>query len=184
MRAGNVIQLREMPLNVAEACSGIRMLMLFFAICVGGAFVMKNRKPTEGVEDFFGSIPVIGPLLALNIANWERWVIMISSIPIAIVANVFRLTMTAIFAEIVGKWPNQLLSEEAAKLWPGNFTQTWAHDLPGLMMMPAGLILLWIEWTLLTKLFIEESSDRAAAIRGTARGLLPMSASPQADKNS
>jgi exosortase len=149
MRADTVIQLRDMPLNVAEACSGIRMLMLFFALCVGAAFLM-TKKPL-----------------------WERLLIVASAIPIAIVANVVRLTLTAIFAEIVSKWPHLLLSAEAAKVWPAKFTETWAHDLPGLFMMPVGLLLLWIEWALLSKLFIEESADRAVAIRASHPGAHP-----------
>ena len=32
---GNVIQLAERPLEVARACSGLRMMMLFFALCIG-----------------------------------------------------------------------------------------------------------------------------------------------------
>ncbi len=38
MRSEVTINLRNMPLNVAETCSGIRMLMLFFALCVGARF--------------------------------------------------------------------------------------------------------------------------------------------------
>ena len=40
---GVVIQLTDKPLRVAEACSGLRMLSLFFAACVGAAFII--RKP-------------------------------------------------------------------------------------------------------------------------------------------
>ena len=40
---GNVIQLTEKPLEVARACSGLRMMMLFFAICVAAAFL--SRQP-------------------------------------------------------------------------------------------------------------------------------------------
>ena len=45
-----------------------------------------------------------------------------------------------------------------------NVTDTWPHDVPGFMMMPIGMLLLWIEWNLISKLFIEEPADRAAAI--------------------
>jgi exosortase/archaeosortase family protein len=153
-----VIRLRELPLNVAEACSGIRMLMLFFAICVGGSFLMTKR------------------------AWWERLLVVLTAIPIAIIANVFRLSLTAIFAELISKWPNTLLSVEMAKQWPTNFTQTWGHDLPGLLMMPMGLILLWIEWTLLSKLIVNEPEGHAVSLRGTARGLLPMAPMPRQNK--
>jgi exosortase/archaeosortase family protein len=137
------------PLNVAEACSGIRMLMLFFALCVGASFLLTKK------------------------ALWERIVIVISAIPIAVVANVLRLTLIAIFTKMILTWPNYLLSEKLLADWPNNVTETWAHDVPGLMMMPIGLILLWIEWILISKLFVEEPAERAASIRRT-QGLLPM----------
>jgi exosortase len=160
MRMENAIQLSGMPkpLNVAEACSGIRMLMLFFALCAGGAFLM-TKKPW-----------------------WERLLIVVSAIPIAVIANVSRLTMIALFSELVAKWPNQLLSAKLAVNWPNNVTETWAHDLPGLLMMPVGMLLLWLEWMLFSKLMIESPEDRAVALRGTTRGLLPMAAPPRESK--
>ena len=183
-RLDNQIQLSDMPnaLNVAEVCSGIRMLMLFFALCVGAAFIMKNREPSDGLQDSIGSIPVVGPFFALLIANWERWLMVVSAIPIAVVANVVRLTLIALFSELVSQYPTYLLSAKAAENWPSNVTETWAHDVPGLLMMPVGMILLWIEWLLLSKLFLDEPTDRAVAVRGTTRTLLPMAAAPQAGK--
>ncbi|MCC6126731.1 MAG: exosortase/archaeosortase family protein [Pirellulales bacterium] len=167
MRSGVVIQLRDMPLNVAEACSGIRMLMLFFALCVGGAFLMKKNP------------------------WWERLLIVASAIPIAVAANVVRLTLIALFSEMVSKWPSLLdlslwhtlkLNEIALPNWPADVTKTWVHNLPGLLMMPVGMVLLLLEWTLLSRLFIEEPADRTASIRGTTRGLLPMAPAPRGSK--
>jgi exosortase len=158
MRSGVVIQLGDLPLNVAEACSGIRMLMLFFALCVGGAFLMKKS-----------------PL-------WERIVIVVSAIPIAVAANVIRLTLIAVFSQLVSSKPTFWLSAAQAAEWPKNLTTTWPHDVPGLLMMPVGMALLLLEWTLLSRLFIEEPADRTAAIRGTTRGLLSMAPAPRGSK--
>ena len=73
---GNQIILRDTPpLGVEEACSGIKMLMLFFTLCVGAAFIM--RKPI-----------------------WERILIVVSAPPIAVISNVFRITLTAILFEM------------------------------------------------------------------------------------
>jgi exosortase len=164
MRNGNEIHLSKMTqsLNVAEACSGIRMLMLFFALCVGGAFLMK-KSPW-----------------------WERLLIVVSAIPIAVVANITRLTLIAVFSEAVSNWPSllnlfplRLLNDIASPVWPHDVTKTWAHNLPGYLMMPIGMLLLVIEWTLFSKLFIEEPADRAVAVRGTTRGLLPMAVPPR-----
>jgi exosortase len=83
MAQGNVIQLSEKPLEVARACSGLRMMMLFFAICVGAAFLMRR------------------PL-------WERLLVVASAPPIAVIANVFRIVMTGVIYEVVGHWSSAL----------------------------------------------------------------------------
>ena len=76
---GNVINLATQKVDVADACSGIRMLMLFLAVCVGAAMV-------------------------LQLEVWERLVIAFSAIPIAIISNIARVTIAAILSELVGLW--------------------------------------------------------------------------------
>ena len=76
---GNVIQLTDKSLPVAEACSGLRMMMLFFAICVGAAFL--SRKPW-----------------------WEKLIMVFSAAPIAVVANVTRIVLTGVLFEVAGYW--------------------------------------------------------------------------------
>ncbi len=81
---GNVIQLTEKPLEIARACSGLRMMMLFFAICVAAAF-MATHKPL-----------------------WERILIVASAPPIAVMSNVFRIVATAAIYEFVGRWSSAI----------------------------------------------------------------------------
>jgi len=85
---GNIIQLPSAQLGVEEACSGLRMLMLFFAICVGAAFLLRC------------------PL-------WKKIVIVISAIPIAIFSNVTRITVTAILYEMAERWPTYISAKTA-----------------------------------------------------------------------
>lgn len=110
---GNVIVLSNARLEVVRACSGIRMLMLFFAACVGMAFLLRQRD-----------------LLT-------RTLIILSAIPIAVIANVSRITVTAILYETVSQ-----------KLGDKIF-----HDLAGWFMMPLAIGLLCLETALLSKLF-------------------------------
>jgi len=117
---GNVIQLSDRPLEVARACSGLRMMTLFFAICIGAAFVV--RKPL-----------------------WERIVMILSAPPIAVISNVARIVATATLCEIARHWPNLISAEAADK---------FMHDTAGLLMMPFGLLLLWFEMYLISKLLI------------------------------
>lgn len=73
IREGNVLELAEQKLNVVEACSGIRSLLtLTFLSLVYGYFAEKK--------------------------TWIRVVLFFATIPIAIVANAGRVTVTGIIA--------------------------------------------------------------------------------------
>jgi exosortase len=122
----NVISLTNGQLNVVEACSGLRMLMLFVAICVGAAFLIRR-------------------------APWEKVVIVLSAIPIAVFANVMRISITAVLYELARKWPN-LIDTQAA--------DHFFHDWAGYFMMPLALLVLWGEVTLLKMLFLEPPTER------------------------
>jgi exosortase len=71
---GNVIVLNEARLNVVEACSGLRMLMVFVALSAAMALVTRR------------------PLL-------DKVILLVSAIPIAIVSNILRITATGILHE-------------------------------------------------------------------------------------
>lgn len=72
---GNIIVLTDGELGVVEACSGLRMMVLFFAVCVGAAFIVRR------------------PLL-------DRVIMVISAPVIAVAANVFRITLTGVLHEL------------------------------------------------------------------------------------
>lgn len=91
---GNVIQLTDRSLSVAEACSGLRMMMLFFAICVGAAFVVQRTW-------------------------WEKLIMVASAAPIAVLANASRIVVTAILLEIAGWWPSVVDIELAEEVIHG-----------------------------------------------------------------
>ncbi|HXA50397.1 MAG TPA: exosortase/archaeosortase family protein [Candidatus Acidoferrum sp.] len=75
IRNGNVLELPNQKLNVVEACSGIRSLLsLTFLSLVYGYFFEKK--------------------------TWVRAVLFFSTIPIAIIANGSRVTITALFTQI------------------------------------------------------------------------------------
>jgi exosortase len=75
IREGNVLELPNQRLNVVEACSGIRSLLsLTFLSLVYGYFFEKKI--------------------------WMRVVLFFSTIPIAIIANGSRVTLTALFTQI------------------------------------------------------------------------------------
>jgi exosortase len=111
---GNVIALEGMKIGVVEACNGLGMLFMFFAYAV--AFVLVVRKG-----------PAVGALLIL------------SAVPIAVAANVARITLTGLLHEVAG---------EAMAL-------TVYHDLAGWLMTPMALGVLWGEVRVLGRVFAD-----------------------------
>ena len=71
---------------------------------------------------------------------WERMVIVLSAVPIALAVNVVRITVTGILHLTAGP-------ELADMVF---------HDLAGWFMMPMALGLLYVEFQILSHLLIEE----------------------------
>jgi exosortase len=132
MRSGNVINLLHAQVGVVEACSGLRMLMLFFTMCVGAAFVVR-------------------------VSLWEKLVMLVSAIPIALLCNVARITVTAILHEVAHRWPSVITPETAEYVF---------HDLAGLLMPPLALLMLWGEMALISKLLLPPLPERPVALSG------------------
>ena len=101
LREGNVLHLAQTTLEVVDACSGLRSLTTMFALSAALAW--------------------FSPL-----ASWKKWVIFLAAAPIAILANIVRLTGTAGLASIYG-----------AKV-----AQGFLHDFSGLFTFLVGLMLL------------------------------------------
>jgi exosortase len=74
LREGNVIQLPVMPLEVAEACSGIRSLVSLGTLAVIYGYLLDDKL-------------------------WRRLVLFFAAIPIAVLANGLRVTGTGLVAQ-------------------------------------------------------------------------------------
>jgi len=75
LRDGNILELASQKLSVAEACSGIRSLLSLSFLSVVYAYFFDRKV-------------------------WMRWVLLIATVPIAIIANSARVTLTGVFSEI------------------------------------------------------------------------------------
>ncbi len=71
LQDGNIINLPAMPLEVAEACSGIRSLLSLFTVAVIYGYFLEK-------------------------ATWRRVVLALSTLPIAVTANVARIFGTGL----------------------------------------------------------------------------------------
>ena len=120
---GNVIVINEARIGVAEACSGLRMLVVFFAATA--AVALCSRKPM-----------------------WERCVVLLSALPIAIVCNVIRITATGVMYEAVG----------------GATAKAFFHDFAGWLMMLLAVGFLRFELWFWSRLLIEQPDREVVPI--------------------
>lgn len=74
LRQGNMIVLASMPLDVAEACSGIRSLLSLVTLAIIYGYLIETRR-------------------------WVRVVLALSAVPIAVAANSFRVFGTGLLVQ-------------------------------------------------------------------------------------
>lgn len=123
MQEGNVIHIGRATVAVAEACNGLRMVTAFFVI--SGLVVLIVRR-----------------------AWWEKLIVLTSSLPIALLCNTVRLTVTAI----------------AFTMLNGEHWEKIFHDFGGYAMMPLALAAIITELWLLTKLTMLPLKEEAIII--------------------
>ncbi len=75
LRDGNILELPSQRLSVVEACSGIRSLLSLSFLSLVYGFFFDNK-------------------------TWMRWLLLVLTVPIAISANAFRVTVTGILSEV------------------------------------------------------------------------------------
>ncbi len=119
----------EPSLNVAEACSGMRLLMAFLALGVAMAYL--HERPF-----------------------WQRSVLLLSAVPIAICCNVIRVTVTGFIYVFIHP----------------QYTHGLYHDLLGIAMLPLAFGLHGALAWFMASLFIEEGQPVEQALIIKRRG--------------
>lgn len=134
-RQGNKIIVDGLAENlyVAEACSGLRMLTIFCAMSI--AMVLLVQRPW-----------------------WDKLILLLSAVPIALATNIIRITVTALLYKAVeGTAMQETLHE-------------WIHDYAGYAMIIIAFGIMWTEYKLLTWLFVEEGEESLQATSIMGRG--------------
>lgn len=116
IRDGNLILIDEVRLGVVDACSGLKMLVTFAAFSVGAVLLMQRSR-------------------------FEKFMVLLGIIPIAIIANVLRITATGM----------------SYVIFTDKGTVDFLHDLHGWLMMPVGLALLGLEVWVLRNLVLDQT---------------------------
>jgi exosortase len=123
IKEGNIIHIGQTSVAVAEACNGLRMITAFFVI--GGLVVMLVKRPL-----------------------WEKIVVLISSLPIALLCNTTRLVITAIAFTFI----------------KGDYWEKIFHDFGGYAMMPLALAAVIGEFWLFRRLTVLPAERKAVII--------------------
>jgi len=125
---GHTIDMGNVSVAVLEACNGLRMITAFFVI--SGLVVLLVQRTW-----------------------WEKLVILLSSLPIALVCNTIRLAITAVFFTILG----------------GEYWEKIFHNFGGYAMMPLALAAVVGELWLLAKLTVLPTKEKAIIITRQGR---------------
>lgn len=111
---------------VAEVCSGVRSLMAYVALGVAWAYL--EQRPM-----------------------WQRGVLVLSTVLIAVLCNVLRVTITC----------------EMYVIDRPEWGQDFMHEFMGLLMLAPALVMFWLLSVLMQRLFIEvddeENQERESA---------------------
>jgi exosortase len=114
VQEGNTILLGTLHLEVEEACSGLRMVIGVAAL-------------------------TFGCLILRSMEWWQRTLLLLGIVPIAIAANCFRIVLTALmFSWVDGEWAHR-----------------FSHDFAGWVVIPLAAALLWAYDRYLRALIIE-----------------------------
>lgn len=112
LREGNIINLPAMPLEVADACSGIRSLMTLTTLAIMYGYLLETRV-------------LIRVLLA------------VAAIPIAVIANGFRIVGTGLLVQY----------------WDPDKAQGFFHEFSGWLIFVVSLFMLFFLHHLLVAVF-------------------------------
>lgn len=120
LRKGNVLYLPSSTLEVVDACSGVRSLISLLALSILIGFVAVSEI-------------------------WKKWLLIFSAIPIAIVSNVIRLILTAVFEEKYGI----------------RMTEGLNHTLSGIFVFLIGLVLFYALFWIISHIHKKNENSNA-----------------------
>jgi exosortase len=117
-RNGNIIEVASGPLAVEEACSGMRSIMALLALSSLFAYILYRTK-------------------------LRQWILVAFALPVAVVTNIIRVTVTGIAAHYLGR----------------EVAEGVLHDSFGWLVFVLAFILLFLVSKLLNRILPEKPQE-------------------------
>lgn len=111
LREGNILEMANHKLSVVEACSGIRSLLSLSFLSLIYAFFFDNKA-------------------------WMRGALLVATVPIAVGANAFRVTLTGIVSE-----------------WKREFAEGFFHSMEGWVVFLVAFVFLILTHQILDRAY-------------------------------
>jgi exosortase len=135
-REGTTLKIGEQSLSVAEQCSGLRMSTILLALAVAVVLLSQHRP------------------------WWERAVVLVTAVPIALLVNVIRITVTALF--VIMLHDNESPAEAI----------DFVHNVAGYVMPVLALGFMFLELVILSNLFLDVEEEQTPMPVGVGVGAL------------
>ena len=124
------------------------------AVYEGNIILVDDHR--LGVQEACNGLAMLVTFFALSTAVamiirrpwYDRVIIFLSAIPVALLMNIIRISVTGVLYVVAD-------SETAHRVF---------HDLAGWLMMPAALVVLWLELQLLTRIILPADPTPAAPV--------------------
>lgn len=121
-RNGNILEVAKVgPLAVEEACSGMRSIMALLALSSLLAYILYKTRV-------------------------RQWILVACALPVAVITNIFRVTMTGILAYHFGR----------------EMAEGWLHESFGWIVFVIAFALLWFVSTILNVMWPEPKETSAS----------------------
>jgi exosortase len=157
---GRVHNMISGPLQNMATTGAVFLLEAFMpAVSQQGNVVMLDQNTPMAVAEACSGLRmltafiIVAGFIAYMVkrSRWRKGVLLLSSIPVAVACNILRIFVTALLMVHV--------STEAG--------EKFFHDFAGLVMMPAAVVLIFGELSLMDRLILRESAQQIVRPRQT-----------------
>ena len=159
---GKVHNMISGPLQRLATNGSVFLLEVFVpGVSQRGNVVMLNAETPMAVAEACSGLRMLTAFIVVaafiaymvKLPRWHKATVVLSSIPIAVICNIIRIFLTGILMLVVSV----------------EFGHKFFHDFAGLVMMPAAVLLIFSELSLMAKLVVPDSPPPQQQVQTVVR---------------